>query len=417
MIVVIFTHSFPFDFAAEQTFIGNEILHLKEKFERVLLVPKVTKGKRLPLPDCVEVDESYAEFFKTSSRLDRLMEYAAKSRIVNRELEKNKMLLLSPSKVLKLFLFSGRAQLTSEWTSRLIKSKQIDPADCILYSYWLDQTATGLAMVKQEIPTIKVISRAHGYDLYEEYYYPYYWPYRYETLGLLDRLFFASQAGRDYCMERYPEFKSKYETARLGINDPGFVTRQSNDNVFRIISCSTIVSVKRLDLLLDGLAALARLRPGMSFEWNHFGDGEGRKLLESRMRQNFPANIEGRIWGYVPNEDIIRYYRDHPCDVFVNVSETEGGVPVAIQEAVSCGVPVIATTIGGNPEIVTKKNGILLDPDPKPEEIARAVLKISDNPLLAAEMKQESRRIWESGYAANVNFGAFAERLKSIRNN
>jgi glycosyltransferase involved in cell wall biosynthesis len=132
------------------------------------------------------------------------------------------------------------------------------------------------------------------------------------------------------------------------------------------------------------------------------------------MTQSFPANVHGEFLGNVPNSEIMRYYRDRPVDVFVNVSSTEGGAPVAIQEAVSCGIPIVATAVGGNPEVVTDKNGILLDPNPTVGQIASALFRIWDNPLLAAEMRKESRRIWQTSYNAKVNFRAFAERLKSI---
>jgi hypothetical protein len=64
--------------------------------------------------------------------------------------------------------------------------------------------------------------------------------------------------------------------------------------------------------------------------------------------------------------------------------------------------------------VVSGRNGILLDADPTPEQIATALLRIWDNPSLAAEMRKESRRIWQTGYNAEVNFRRFAERLKSI---
>lgn len=118
--------------------------------------------------------------------------------------------------------------------------------------------------------------------------------------------------------------------------------------------------------------------------------------------------------GTLPNPAIMQHYREQPVDVFVNVSSTEGGAPVAIQEAISCGIPVVATSVGGNPEVVSAKNGILLSPDPRPGEIAAALLKIRDNPELAARMRTESRQLWQTSYNAEVNFRAFAERLKSI---
>ncbi|HEX5810419.1 MAG TPA: glycosyltransferase, partial [Anaerolineales bacterium] len=298
--------------------------------------------------------------------------------------------------------------------THLIKSQQFDPDQCLLYSYWFDHTATGLARIKREFPSMKLVSRAHGYDLYEEYYYPYYWPYRPETLQALDVLFFASDAGRDYYRDRYSEFTSKYETAHLGTKDPGFVSRPSEDGVFRVVSCANIVPVKRVGLLLDGIAAAARMRPQQAFEWIHFGDGKDRKALDRRMSRDFPPNARGRLLGNVPNPEVMQYYKENPVDVFVNVSSTEGGAPVAIQEAISCGIPVVATAVGGNPEVVSEKNGILLNSNPKPREIAVALLKIWDDPRQAAKMKQESRQVWQRSYDAEVNFRLFADRLRTM---
>ena len=416
-IIIIFTQSYPYDFAAEHIFVGPELYHLAEQFEKIVLVPRACKGRRLSLPSGVEVDDRYADFLQRNSRPHRMIQLALASRSFFQEIHNHLSILLYPSKILKLILFSSRVELTRQWITNLIQTQQIDPNDCILYSYWFDHAATGLAMVGQEFPAIRVVSRAHGYDIYEEYYYPYYWPYRRETLEELDMLFFASDAGKNHFRDRYPEFISKFETAHLGIDDPGFISSSSDDGVFRIISCSYIVPVKRLGLLLDGIATAARLRPEQKFEWIHFGDGKGRRSLERKMSRKFPFNVQGRFVGDVPNHEIMRHYRNHPCDVFVNVSETEGGAPVSIQEAISCGIPVVATSVGGNPEIVSEKNGLLLSPDPTPEEIAAALLKICDNPSLSAEMRKESRLVWRESYNADINFRSFAERLKSIGKN
>jgi glycosyltransferase involved in cell wall biosynthesis len=230
----------------------------------------------------------------------------------------------------------------------------------------------------------------------------------------LDALFLASHAGKNYFLTHYPEFSSRYQTSHLGVPDPGCVSRASDDNVFRIVSCSNVVPIKRLNLLLNGIALAARLRPDQKFEWIHFGGGKGLQALEKGIYRNFPQNVTGRLLGYLPNEEIMRYYKDNPVDVFVNVSKSEGGSPVSIQEAISCGIPVVAASVGGNPEIVSEKNGILLSPNPTPREIALALLQLWDNPQLTAKMRKESRRIWQEEYNAERNFHAFAERLKAI---
>jgi glycosyltransferase involved in cell wall biosynthesis len=169
-----------------------------------------------------------------------------------------------------------------------------------------------------------------------------------------------------------------------------------------------------LDLLLDGIIFAARMRPSQKFEWIHFGDGKARATLQVRLDKEFPPNATGKLPGFVSNPEILQYYRATPVDVFVNLSTTEGGAPVSIMEAIACGIPIVATRVGGNPEIVSERNGILLNPDPTPEQVARALLTIWGDPETAWLMRVESRRIWQESYNANVNFRDFAEQLKSL---
>jgi len=414
LILLLFTTSYPYDYAAEYSFIYPELTHLLEKFEKIILVPRVCKGEKLPLPPGVEVEEQHAAFLSQNSNPVNTVKRILRSEIFYREIQKNKALLLQPVKLLKLFMFSSNVEMTRQWTIAQIENGRFPENNIVLYSYWFNHIATGLALVRQEFPDIKAVSRAHGYDIYEENFPPHYWPYRPETLQLLDKLFLASEASKQYFLRRYPEFASRYEMFHLGINDPAFLAKSSTDNIFRIVSCSNILFVKRLDLLLDGLVVMARTRPNQKFEWTHFGDGKDRASLEKRMRRSFPPNIQGRFMGRVPNREIMQFYQNNPCDVLINVSEIEGGAPVSIQEAISCGIPVVATAIGGNPEVVSEGNGILLPPDPTPGEIAEALLKIWDDPQTAAEMRKESRRIWQASYNAEVNFHAFAECLKLV---
>jgi glycosyltransferase involved in cell wall biosynthesis len=110
----------------------------------------------------------------------------------------------------------------------------------------------------------------------------------------------------------------------------------------------------------------------------------------------------------------MEYYRQNPVDVIVNVSESEGGSPVSIMEAVSCGIPAIATMVGGNPEIVSERNGILLRANPSPDEIAEAFFALLDNPEDWRRKREGSRSVWQERYNAEQNFNAFANHLKML---
>ena len=415
MILIVFTKSYPYDFAAEQTFLHCEISCLAEKFDKVILVPKVCAGKRFDLPSGVEVDEGFAGFIRKNSNLFRFVINVMNSKMIYQELLARPSILLFPAKLLKLILFSGRAEITKNWLGNWLAGNCDDDNNIILYSFWFDDVAMGLGLIKQTNPQIKLVSRAHGYDIYEEMYFPYYWPLRIPALAKVDKLFPASYRGRDYFRNRYPEFFDLFETAHLGVEDPGFTSKPSGDGVFRIVSCAYIVPLKRIALLLEGIACAARMRPKQKFEWQHFGEGRKRRKLIKEVKNKFPDNATGNLPGYVPNQDILRYYKENPVDVFVNLSTTEGGAPVSIMEAVSCSIPVIGTNVGGNPEIVLERNGLLLSPNPTPEEVAQALLQLCDNPDIRYRMGKESRKVWQESYNAGANFQNFAERLRMIR--
>jgi colanic acid/amylovoran biosynthesis glycosyltransferase len=417
LILVLFTHSYPYDFAAEQTFLEHEISHLQRHFDKVLLVPRITRGNRLLVPSHVEVEESLANQYRKNVDILSTALDALGSLYFRQELRSKPRLFLQPFKLAKLLLFSGRVAFVMKWFKDWLEAHPAFHDQALLYTYWFDEITTGLGLVEQEYPRLKLVSRAHGYDIYEEDYFPYYWPLRRKTLAMMDKLFLASYNGRDYFCKRYPEFSGLFETAHLGTEDPGFISSASTDGVFRIVSCAHILPLKRIDLLCEGIAQAATTQPQRKFEWHHFGDGKGRQALQKLAEKLFPSNATGNFPGYVPNWEIMKHYQEKPVDIFVNLSTTEGGAPVAIQEAISCGIPVIATHVGGNPEIVSERNGILLKPNPTPKEVAEALIQMSDIPDLTRRMRAESRLVWEESYNAEVNFRDFAEKLKAIWQN
>jgi len=85
-------------------------------------------------------------------------------------------------------------------------------------------------------------------------------------------------------------------------------------------------------------------------------------------------------------------------------------------EAQSCGIPVVATAVGGNPEIVTVDNGLLLSPTPTPEEIASAIEAFLNNLDWRRKKGIASRKNWERRFSASKNLTVFASWLAgSIR--
>jgi glycosyltransferase involved in cell wall biosynthesis len=364
--------------------------------------------------ESVELDETYAASLDGVSWLT-VATHVLFSKLIYSDILARPVLLLYPQALKRLIAFAVGAQLTRNWVQNWIARNKVDPAECLFYTYWFDQAALGIGLAKKKYPDMRLVSRVHGYDLYEEYYYkPPYWPCRPLALSLLNGLFPDADAGLHYLQKRYPQYASRYETALLGVTEPGFVNAPSTDGAFRIVSCSMLEPVKRVDLILEGINTAARQRPGQRFEWHHIGNGARRAELQKMADEQFPPKARGYLPGYTGKEALMSFYKDQPADVFVNASETEG-TPVAAMEAISCGIPVIATAVGGNKEIVGDQNGILLGENPTAQQIADAILQLLDHPQEAQSKRSGSRKVWMERYNADANYRAFAERLKSIR--
>ena len=127
-----------------------------------------------------------------------------------------------------------------------------------------------------------------------------------------------------------------------------------------LVSCSELVPVKRVHLIIDILRHIET-----PLRWVHFGDGRLMPELKTRVKE-LPDNINYELRGYVPNQGVLEFYQKNEVDLFVNVSESEG-IPVSIMEAISFGIPILATDVGGVHEIVTDKTGVLVDKTFKPK--------------------------------------------------
>lgn len=411
MIVVLFTNNYPFDSSAEQNFLIGEMELLRKKFERIIIVPREAQGELLPLPAGVEVDVRFAKSYSFARRFFASL-FAPFTRDFYLDIRGHLPASLSPLYLWRLFFFLGGAILTRKWVENFLAEKKIPSANTVFYTYWFNEISMGIGLVKEKNSALRLVSRAHGYDIYEELYKP--WPCRDRALSLLDGLYSASEAGTTYLIEKYPKYAEKYETTLLGVPDPGGLTKPSRDGVFRIVSCSSINAIKRLDLLFAGVQEAARLRSDLKLEWHHFGDGDGLDEFIKKAQTETSPNCSIKFHGNVRKSELIQTYLTKPFDIFVNVSSTEG-TPVSIMEAISCGIPVIATAVGGNVEIVNETNGYLLSPNPTPEEIARMLLNICDHREQLELKRQGSIAMWLERYNETKNFEKFAHTLIEIR--
>jgi glycosyltransferase involved in cell wall biosynthesis len=151
---------------------------------------------------------------------------------------------------------------------------------------------------------------------------------------------------------------------------------------------------KRIEDAIHALAIIRKEYPQATLLV--LGEGPGRARLEQVARS---VGVESacRFPGF---------QRDLPVylslmDLFVFPTRQEG-LPVALMEAMSMGIPVVATDIRGNRDVVTDGKTGLLVPVGQPEQIAASCLRLLSNPKLAQRYAREAQKVIRKDFDTKV---------------
>ena len=291
-----------------------------------------------------------------------------------------------------------------------IRQKHKDD-NLVLYSYWMGIHAKMATEIKKTFPEIKIVTRCHGGDLYEYRYKTNYIPFRKTIFENEDTIFTISENGKEYLKETY---KSKMPTiivSRLGTNQKYERSFISNEGGLNIVSCSYCIPLKRIELIIEALAGIKE----QGISWTHIGNGTEFEKLKQLASDTISDNVHYEFLGYVQNSKVQELYSTGKFNLFVNVSETEG-IPVSIMEAMSYGMPVIATDVGGVSEMVEEGgNGFLLPKDFDTEQLRNYIINLLHMSSQAyTSMSEKSHEIWEDKFHAEKNYTEFIKMLKEL---
>jgi glycosyltransferase involved in cell wall biosynthesis len=172
----------------------------------------------------------------------------------------------------------------------------------------------------------------------------------------------------------------------LGDRRTGLSMQKTGGFERRIICVGRLYPVKGIQYLIQAMARIHGEMPGARLTL--VGDGTERGELEDlvdRLGVRECVTFTGRV----PHEEV-RGYLDR-ADVFVLPSLSEG-LPLTILEAMASGLPIVATKVGGVPDIVDEgMNGYLVEPR-NPDEIADRVSMLLRNDVVRDEISARNRK-------------------------
>ena len=172
-----------------------------------------------------------------------------------------------------------------------------------------------------------------------------------------------------------------------------------------IFSARRLVYKNGLDTLIESAALVARDNPDILFVVA--GKGPSKQLIEDHIKE-LGIEKNTKLTGFVPDELLPVYY--NAADYFVLPSASGEGLPLVLFEAMACGLPVIATAVGGTPEIVEHmKNGVLVPPM-NPEAMAEALSKMLAKEELGRGIGEEAKRKIKNQFTWEEN----VQRLEKV---
>ncbi len=207
-----------------------------------------------------------------------------------------------------------------------------------------------------------------------------------------NRVVCNAQALKEFVMKRHSVAEERAEVVPNGVDTDFFTPDESlRADAPTILYLGRMVRIKDPMTALKAFRILSQRIPEARMLM--IGNGYLQSYLKAYADEH---GISDRVTVRPGTTDVRPYLRKAWMLALSSVSE---GLPNVILEAMSCGLPVVATDVGGNPEVVTEGVTGFLAPASDPEKMADAMEKIIRNERLRLSMAQKARETAVNNYS------------------
>lgn len=411
MEAVLFVLTKLYPFGRDEQYLANEQPYLSEKFDRIVFVPcevfspDQTRERR-SIPSNAEVlllNDKVAEVQTGSKHLFQLVRVAIREWLhvpdkawFFKERKRYKSVLFHQSKCADVF-------------NEILRTKFADSSHCF-YAYWIHNSSIMLGLMKERRMIKEYVVRGHSIDLYD-------WdwastrtaglkvlPFHYFNIHSASWIFPISRHGEKFLHKKFPRHANKVKAFRLGVS-PSAPNPYNEKAPFTIVTCGFTIFSKGIDKIPQILKHL-----DFPVRWVHFGgDGDASEFVNKAIRE-LPKYAKVELRGHTANELIRQFYVQETVHLFVAISEVEG-IPVSIMEAISAGIPVLASNVYGVPEIANAETGFCVPFETPIAELAEMITSFSKDEGKQLELRASARKFYQREFSAEVNYRAFCEEL------
>jgi glycosyltransferase involved in cell wall biosynthesis len=287
------------------------------------------------------------------------------------------------------------------WLARRLRELRIEH----VHAHWGSTSAT-LAMVASELAGLPWSFTAHRWDIAED--------------NLLARKARSASFVRAISADGLADLQrrvgdgSPTALIHMGVDLPAWDERPALPaaGALRVLVPASLVEVKGHAPFLHAVGDL-RSR-GIVIRVELAGDGPLRSELEALATQ-LGLSDAVRFLGVLSHTELLKRLQRGAWDLVVipsvpTPSGEKEGIPVALVEAMACGVPVVASALGGIPELLDGGGGVLVPPG-QPELLADAVERLDAEPDLRRDFARRGRERVERFFRADVIANELATRF------
>ena len=192
------------------------------------------------------------------------------------------------------------------------------------------------------------------------------------------------------------------------VNDRALVREKLNIPIdkFILLTVRNLVPRMGIENLLKSMALVTKERDDIYLIIGGVGSLE-RKLKQLTSKLNLNKFV--RFEGFIPEEHLSLYYQS--ADVFILPTKFLEGFGLVTLEALSSGLPVLGTPVGGTKEILGKLDPFLLFPDTSPESMANSISRYIKYPRLE-ELGKRCREFVVRNYSWDNAITEFDKLIK-----
>jgi glycosyltransferase involved in cell wall biosynthesis len=210
------------------------------------------------------------------------------------------------------------------------------------------------------------------------------------TLKYSNHIIAETSTVKEQLIYRFHVPSQKISVISSGVDIPVISQKEHNHSDYIILSVGRICSRKNQMALVNAIPDVLVFHPRVKFifvgpiEDNSYF----QKIIEVIKLKNISKNV--KFTGEIPREQLNEMYNDATIFVFPTIAEIQG---LVVLEAMSHGLPVIASKIGPIIDIVTKipESALLVYPDPK--NLASAINKLLDDNSLRSKHSEEAKKL------------------------